>query len=88
MSWQRSLQTAVRTLRTEETALLKRLERLRTKIQELEAMAKEGDVGGRVRPTGRRRLSPAGRAAISKAAKKRWQKYRTDKAKRTRRRAR
>jgi hypothetical protein len=87
MSWQRSLQTAVRTLRTEETALLKRLERLRTKIQELEAMAKEGDVGGRVRPTGRRRLSPAGRAAISKAAKKRWQKYRTDKAKRTRRRA-
>jgi hypothetical protein len=88
MSWQKSLQTAVRTLRKEETALVSRLGKLRTKIQELEAMAKEGDIGGRVRPTGRRRLSPAGRAAISKAAKKRWQKYRTDQAKRTRRKAR
>jgi hypothetical protein len=88
MSWQRSLETAVRTLKKEETALLNRLARLRTKIQELEAMAKEGAVGGRVRPSGRRRLSPAGRAAISKAAKKRWQKYRSDKAKQTRRRSR
>jgi hypothetical protein len=85
MSWQRSLQTAVRTLRKEEAALESQLERLRTKIQDLEAMAKEGAAGGRVRPIAKRRLSPAGRAAISKAAKKRWQQYRSQKAKQARR---
>lgn len=77
-TWQRSIQAAVRALRKEEAHLQQQLEALRTKIGELEAMARSGVVTKLAQPT-RRRLSPEGRAAISKAAKKRWAQYRADK---------
>jgi hypothetical protein len=77
-TWQRSIQAAVRALRKEEAVLQKQLEALQTKIAELEEMARSGAVTKLAQPT-RRRLSPEGRAAISKAAKKRWAQYRADK---------
>jgi hypothetical protein len=88
MTWQRSLETAVRALKKEENVLLARLDKLRSKIGELETMARDGRAGARGRPASKRRLSPQGRAAISKAAKRRWQKYRSDKAKQAKSRAR
>jgi uncharacterized protein YdaU (DUF1376 family) len=80
MSWQTNIQSAVRALRKEEAVLLKQLDVLQTKIEDLEGLSKQGAAAHKRAPS-RRRLSPEGRAAISKAAKKRWQKYRSDKAK-------
>ena len=81
MSWQRSLQAAIRDLRKEEAHLVKELELIQERIGELEAMAKEPAPRPRSakRKTSRKnRLSPEGRAAISRAAKKRWAKYRAE----------
>jgi len=75
MSWQRSLQAAVRDLKKEEQSLLRRLDHVRGRISELAGVSK-GKRGG-ARGTGRtNRLSAAGRRAISLAAKRRWAKYR------------
>jgi len=74
MSWQRSLQAAVRDLKKEEQSLVRRLDHVRGRIAELTGVSK-GKRGG----TGRsrtNRLSAAGRRAISLAAKRRWAKYR------------
>lgn len=79
MSWQRSVQSAVRALKREEAALEKELKDVRAKIAELEGIAQSG---GSTKTTGKRgahRLSPQGRAAISRAAKKRWAEYRRQK---------
>jgi hypothetical protein len=77
MTWQRSVQAAVRALKKEEAALEKQLDAVRRKIEELDEMGRaEGGAKSRATP---RRLSPAGRTAISKAAKKRWARYRADK---------
>lgn len=81
MSWQRSIQAAVRALKSEEQQLVRRLDHLRGRIAELSDVAK-GDRGGRgttTRRSGANRLSPAGRRAISLAAKRRWAKYRAKK---------
>lgn len=88
MSWQRSIQTAVRALKVEESALEKQLATLQSKISELEAMARQGAVraAGR-RPGRKRKLSAEGREAISRAAKKRWERYRAEKKRVTRRRS-
>lgn len=82
MSWQRSLQAAARALRREESSLQKELELVRKKLRDLEDLSREraGNGTGR-RKAGSRRLSPKGRAAISRAAKKRWAEYRRDKRK-------
>ena len=80
MTFGRSLQNAVRALRKEEETLAQRLEALRSKIQDLEAMGR--DVFPRARKAGakgKRRLSAKGRAAISRAAKRRWAQYRAQK---------
>lgn len=81
MTWQRSLQAAVRALRREENSLKRQLQSVRTKIAELDEFARSG--GPKSARSGRkassRRLSPQGRAAISKAAKKRWAEYRRKK---------
>ena len=74
MSWQRSIQAAVRALRRDEVTLEKQLKEIRDRIADLEGLSKNGP-----RPAGKsgpRRLSPQGRAAISRAAKKRWAEYR------------
>ena len=82
MSWQRSLQAAARALRQEEAALCKELDHVRKKLHDLEDLASEQPSNGSARrKTGSRRLSPKGRAAISRAAKKRWAGYRRDQKK-------
>ena len=82
MSWQRSLQAAVRALKKEEASLEKELGNVRAKIRELEELARAGTTRTASR-SGPRRLSPQGRAAISRAAKKRWVEYRRQKQKKT-----
>ena len=77
MTWQRSLQSAVKALKKEETALQKQLDLVQTKIAELHEMSRSNS-GTPTAKSKTRRLSPAGRAAISKAAKKRWARYRAD----------
>ena len=81
MSWQRSIQAAVRALKREERSLEKELDKVRARISDLEALAKAGPTGaaGARRKSGSTRLSPQGRAAISRAAKKRWAEYRKKK---------
>jgi hypothetical protein len=80
MSWQRSIEAAVRALKKQEAALSKELRVVREKIDELESLSKSGPTRARRKATGNsRRLSSKGRAAISKAAKKRWAEYRRQK---------
>jgi hypothetical protein len=78
MSWKASLDAAVRALRKEERSLQRNLESVRDKIDELTSLAKSRAHRGRSGTAGprRNRLSPSGRAAISRAAKRRWAKYR------------
>jgi hypothetical protein len=78
MTWQRSLQSAVKALKKEETALQKQLDLVQSKITELDEMSRSNTGTPTAKKRGPRRLSPAGRAAISKAAKKRWARYRAD----------
>jgi predicted nucleic acid-binding Zn-ribbon protein len=78
MTWQRSIQAAVRALKKEEASLEKQLSAVRKRIEELHEMSRSDDGAPRKRASARR-LSPAGRAAISKAAKKRWARYRSAK---------
>ena len=75
MSWQQSIQVAVKALRQEEGTLRKQLDTVMSKIRELEDIGRGAGGAGRKRATSRR-LSAAGRAAISRAAKKRWAQYR------------
>lgn len=80
MSWQRSLQAAVRALKREESSLEKELDKIRARITDLETLAKNGPASGSsARKASSRRLSPQGKAAISRAAKKRWAEYRRKK---------
>ena len=79
MSWQRSIQAAIRSLRREETSLNKKVAEVHQKIAELETLARSGGPGQTRRKADSRRLSQKGRAAISKAAKKRWAAYRREK---------
>ena len=87
MAWQRSLQAAIRSLRKEERSILKNLSSVRERIAELDSLSKRPAGKRRGRPAaagrrrGARRLSPAGRAAISRAAKARWAAYRARKGK-------
>jgi hypothetical protein len=80
MSWQNQLNAAIRNLRAEEQTLERNLTRVREAISALGGLSR----GGAKRPgasTGRRRLSPAGRDAIAKAARKRWAKWRAEQKK-------
>jgi hypothetical protein len=82
MSWQQSLRAAIRSLRQEEQSILKNLDSVRDRIAELQALSRGAGArgrGGRRGAAGARRLSPAGRAAISRAAKRRWAQYRASK---------
>jgi hypothetical protein len=83
MSWQRSIQAAVKALKKEEQSLVKQLDHLRARMGELTGLAKSGRGGaGAARRAARgNRLSEEGRRAISLAAKRRWAKYRAKKGK-------
>jgi len=81
MSWQRSIQAAIRDLRKEEALLVKELELIQERISELETLTKEPAPrprGAKRKTSMKNRLSPEGRAAISRAAKKRWAKHRAE----------
>ena len=82
-TWQRSLNAAIRALKKDEEALRKELVDVRARIKDLESLSKaDAPTNARARKAiNRNRLSPAGREAISKAAKKRWAKYRSEKRK-------
>jgi hypothetical protein len=75
MSWQASLNTAIRNLRAEEQNLERNLERVRDAISALSGLGKGSKRGGAGR---QRRLSAAGREAIARAARKRWAKWRAE----------
>ncbi len=79
MSWQRSVQAAVRSLRVEQRGLERQLAAVQKKIRELEELGSSGPVR---KKRAKHRLSAQGRANISRAAKRRWAKYRTDQRKR------
>jgi hypothetical protein len=80
MSWQRSLQAAIRSLRREEQSILKNLDSVRDRINELQSLSASGPRGRGGRGARKsRRLSAKGRAAISRAAKRRWAQYRAQK---------
>jgi hypothetical protein len=74
MSWQTSLNDAIKNLRAEEQNLERDLSRVRDAISALGGLGRGGRRGGA--PSGSRRLSAAGREAIAKAARKRWAKWR------------
>lgn len=76
MSWQSSLSSAVAALRKEEQRLQRELSDLRGRIGTLSG-ATRGKRGPGHPPGGtKRKMSAAGRAAISRAAKKRWAAWR------------
>ena len=85
MTWQRSVQAAVRALRKEELSLEKQLDAVRQRIADLDDMGRMNG-GPPSKRASSRRLSAEGRAAISRAAKKRWARYRADKRSSTRKR--
>jgi cell division septum initiation protein DivIVA len=79
MSWQSSVARALRDLKAEEARLAGELDELRQRIASLGGIASSSSSsssGGAKTKGKRRTLSPAARAAISRAAKKRWAKYR------------
>lgn len=77
MSWQKSLQAAVKALKKEEQSLVKQLDQLRVKMGNLTGLSKSKKGAKRGPKPGRgNRLSDEGRRAISLAAKRRWAKYR------------
>ncbi len=78
MTWQRSVQAAVRALKKEEFSLEKQLDAVRQRIADLDDMGRPNG-GASSKRANTRRLSAEGRAAISRAAKKRWARYRADK---------
>jgi hypothetical protein len=79
MSWQRSVQAAVRSLRGEQRGLERQLAAVQKKIRELEELGSSGPVR---KKRAKHRLSAQGRANISRAAKRRWAKYRAEQRKR------
>ncbi len=88
MAWRKSLQAAIRDLKREQTLLLRDLDAVRARIEELEALTSAPEPRKRTArkkvTRGKPRLSADGRDAISKAAKKRWARYRAEKRKGTR----
>ena len=72
MSWQASLSKVLSALRKEEQRIERELSSLRTRIANLGG----GSGRGRRKAPGKRKMTAKGRAAISRAAKKRWAAYR------------
>ena len=74
MNWQSSISKAKRELSKEAAGLRKEIEAIQSRIRELEILQRPLTGSSKARP--KRELSAKGRAAISKAAKKRWAAYR------------
>lgn len=73
MTWQASLNRAIGDLRKEEQRMVRELDALRSRIASLSGSTRSK--GTRKAP-GKRKLSAKGRAAIARAAKKRWAAWR------------
>ena len=78
MSWQASLNKAIGDLRKEEQRLERELDALRKSIGSLSGATRSK---GTRKAAGTRKMSAKGRAAISRAAKKRWAAWRKGKKK-------
>jgi hypothetical protein len=76
MSWQAALARALRDLRREENRIVRELQNAKTRLTRLTAIVGGGAASGRQPTT--RNLSAKGRAAIVRAAKKRWVRYRAE----------
>lgn len=79
MNWQASLTRVVRGLKNEEARLERELGDVRAKITALGGVVGRKLGLGKGKGKARRKLSPKARAAISRAAKRRWAKYRAEK---------
>ncbi len=78
MTWKSSLARAMRDLKTEEARLARELGEVQQRLSSLGGLVSGGGSSpGKVKK--RRNMSAAARAAISRAAKKRWAKYRAEK---------
>jgi hypothetical protein len=73
MSFEGSVRKIVGALRKEEQRLVRELDVLRVKIGSLSGTTR---ARGRRKATRRRKMSAKGRAAISRAAKRRWAEWR------------
>jgi hypothetical protein len=81
--WARSLRKVVSALRREEKTLRQQLNDLQRKLAVLEKTpSRRGSAPGGAK---KHRLTPAGRAAIARAVKRRWARWRAQKKKATRR---
>ena len=78
MSWQSSLNAAIASLRKEEQRLERELSDLRGRIGSLSGATRSKSTR---KAPGKRKMSAKGRAAISRAAKKRWAAWRKTKGK-------
>lgn len=81
MKWQSAIQTALTELKAVEAGIARELAEVRQKIASL-AQLTGGSAAASAAPKkagAKRQMSAAGRAAIAKAAKKRWAKHRADK---------
>jgi hypothetical protein len=74
MTWQASLNRVIGDLRKEEQRLERELGALRTRIGSLSGATRSK--GTTRKAPGARKMSAKGRAAISRAAKKRWAAWR------------
>jgi hypothetical protein len=75
MSWQKSVARAATALRQEEARLAQELALVRKRLEALGGVSTRGSEALRKR----RNMSEEARAAISRAAKRRWAKYRAEK---------
>ena len=79
MSWQQPIQIALKALRTEEATLRKQLETVQQKIRALEGIGTGRNASGAKTGVKKRKpMSAAGRAAIARAAKRRWARFRAE----------
>ena len=76
MSWKESVARALRDLKAEEARLASELESVRSRVTSLGGLAGSKVVKAK---GGKRKMSAKGRAAIARAAKKRWAKWRAGK---------
>ena len=77
MTWQKSVARALSDLRSEQVRLEKELAAVKQRVAALSGAAGMSTPKAKGK---RRQMSAAARAAISRAAKKRWAKYRAEKA--------
>ena len=77
MKWQESLNRVIRVIKAEEARLERDLSELRAKIASLAGVSGGSRRGPK--PARKRKMSSQGRAAIARAAKRRWAAYRAAK---------